>query len=211
MLIDWFKLIAALILLLTPIGLFHGKKVRYRPIAHDWQRHWPRVLGLGLHLIDFLRAALGAWLLSEALTREPGAQGMLRFADALTQGGVLMVATILQAVVCKERDAAHAPFAFVAGLVLGFLPPAIALFGLLLAIAITAGSRRPAAFFPLLAVSVAAMGFLFTRQKLLLQLVAVACAVTLPWLLTLLFPQELVLSYVTKRAPEAVPATGEKK
>lgn len=206
MLIDWLKLTGALILLLPPIALLHGKRVRFRATMRDWDGYWVRTFVLGTHAIDFVRAALGAWLLVEALTRAPGAQGVMRHAPLLIQAGVFVFAVSLQTLVCKEPDTAHAPFTFVAGLALGFLPPlmptweplAVVGFALLLAAIVAYGARIPAVFFPLLAVVLAGAGFLFTK-KLLLPLAALCCAVALPWLLTLLFPRHFVVSYLAKR------------
>jgi hypothetical protein len=112
---------------------------------------------------------------------------------------LLALAITLQTLVSREPGSAHAPLAFVAGLVAGFLPPSIAAFSLLLGTVIAAGLRSPAGFFPLLAVSVVAVGLLFSRTKLLPSLVGLACVVALPWMLTLLFPRYLVLSYVARR------------
>ena len=126
MLIDWVKLIPVLLLLLTPIGLFHGKHVHYREIVRDWEGFWGRTIGLGLHTIDFFRAALGAWLLVEAINRAPDAQGIMNYGAITARAGILALATVLQAVVCKDSEAAHAPFAFIAGLTVGFLPPLVA-------------------------------------------------------------------------------------
>lgn len=116
MLIDWLRLVPALVFLLTPIAVFHDKHVRYRALMRDWEGYWRRTLSLGLHTIDLLRALLGVWLLTEAVRRVPEAQGLMRFGAYFVHGAVLCVATVVQAVVCKEPEAAHAPFAFVVGL-----------------------------------------------------------------------------------------------
>jgi hypothetical protein len=200
MTIDWLKLAPALLLLLTPISLFHGKKVRVRPIERDWDTHWPQIAGLGLHWIDLGRAVLGAWLLLDALSLVPGTRGAMRYAPLAAQGAVLIVASCLQCFVCKERDSAHAPFMFVTGLILGFYPPTVAGFSILLAVTAAAGSRTPWVYFPLLAVLVAGLGFLFVGRGALIGLAAGGAAVALPWLLTLMFRQTLVLSYRTRRS-----------
>lgn len=200
MTIDWLKLAPALLLLLTPISLFHGKKIRVRPIERDWDTHWPQIAGLGLHWIDLGRAVLGAWLLLDALSLVPGTRGAMRYAPLAAQGAVLIVASCLQCFVCKERDSAHAPFMFVTGLILGFYPPTVAGFSILLAVTAAAGSRTPWVYFPLLAVLVAGLGFLFVGRGALISLAAGGAAVALPWLLTLMFRQTLVLSYRTRRS-----------
>jgi hypothetical protein len=205
MLVDWPKLIFALVLILTPIGLFHGKRVKYRALMRDWDGYWLRTLGLELHAIDLVRAALGAWLLFEAVKRAPDALGTMRYAAIITRAAILAISTVIQAVVCKESEAAHAPFAFVAGLVLGFLPPLVAGFALVLATALTIGAGFPSAFFPVLSVSVAATGFLFTGKKIPYELVTVAVAVAFPWLITLLFPRHFVCSYRARPKTVAEP------
>ncbi len=161
MLIDWFKFIAALVLLVTPIGLFHGKKVRHRALSRDWHGYWSATLTLGLHWIDFGRAVLGAWLLSDALTAVPAASSALRYAVPLAHGAVMALAVIIQSFVCKELDAAHAPFTFVTGLVLGAAAPLTALVPILIALTIALGTRAPVAFFPVLALTLPGIGYLF--------------------------------------------------
>lgn len=210
MIIDWLKLVPALLLLLTPIGLFHGKKIRVRPIDRDWDTHWPQIAGLGLHWIDLGRAVLGAWLLLDALSLPPGTRGVMRYAPIAAQGAVLVFSSCLQCFVCKERDSAHAPFMFVTGLLLGFYPPTVAGFAILLALTATAGARAPWIYFPLLAVLVAVLGYLFLGQGALIRLGAGGAAVALPWLLSLMFRQTLVLSYRTRRSSsESGVATSE--
>lgn len=200
MIIDWLKLVPALLILLTPISLFHGKKIRVRPIDRDWDTHWPQITGLGLHWIDLGRAVLGAWLLLDALSLPPGTRGFMRYAPIATQGAILIFSSCVQSFVCKERDSAHAPFMFVTGLILGFYPPSVAGFSILLAITAAAGSRNPWIYFPLLAVLVPGLGFLFLGQGALIRLGAGSAAVALPWLLTLMFRQTLVLSYRARRS-----------
>ena len=199
MLIDWIRFSSALVLLLTPIALFHGKKVRYRPIARDWDTHWSQILKLGLHTIDAGRAALGGWLLVDALASDPAAHGLMRYSVFLTRGAVLCLAVLLQTFVCKERDSAHAPFTFVSGLVFGVYSPTIAAFPVLLAIIVAGGSRTPLAFFPTLSLTLFALGILFGGKKMIIPLVLGMCAVMLPWLCSLLFSRDLVVSYRAKR------------
>ena len=195
MIIDWLKFAPALFLLLLPIGLFHGKKIRFRSISRDWDGHWSSVLSLGLHWIDLGRAALGGWLLIEALKLSPGGAGFLRYSVLGTEGAVMIIAVGLQTFVCKEEDAAHAPFAFVTGLLLGVYPPIIAGFPIILAIAIAAGLRIPVAYFPCLALFLVAIGFGFDGKKSLLILALGFSAVVLPWLFTIMFPRDLVFTY----------------
>jgi len=205
MLIEWPKLVAALVLLLVPVALFHGKQVVYRDVSRDWDGYWRRTFGLGLHVVDFVRAMLGAWLLAEAVTSAPAAEGAMKYSFFATQSAVFALALMLQTLVCKEEDAAHAPFAFVSGLVLGFLPPLVAGFALLLAVVITFGTKLASGYFPILAASVSGIGFLFTGKKNLYALLAVTFAAGLPWLLTLLFPRHFVSSLRAKpkiSAPE---------
>lgn len=201
MVIDWFKFSAAFLLLLTPIGLFHGPGIRYRRVSRDWSTHLPQVWSLGLHAIDLGRAVLGAWLLSEAARRVPGVTGVMRQAPLLLHAAMFGLAVVLQMLVCKEPHCAHAPFAFVIGLVAGYLPPTVAGFALVFAIALAAGARLPQAFFPLVALSVAAAGFLFHGKKMLPTIGVMAGAAILPALITLLFYRPMVISYRSKRNP----------
>ena len=203
MIIDWTNFGPALALLLTPIVLFHGKKIRYRSASRDWDTHWPQILTLGLHFIDAGRAALGGWLLIESLHPNPAAHGIARYAIMLTQGAVLCSAVTFQVFFCKEPDSAFAPFAFVAGLGFGLYPPAVAGLPLLLAVTVAGGSRTPVAFFPTLSIAMLGLGFAIGGKAMLLNVIFGACAVMLPWLFSLMFSRDLLVSYRAKR-----PASG---
>lgn len=200
MLIDWSRFLPALVLLLTPIALFHGPRVRYRALPQDWRSYWVPTLRLGLHTIDLLRALLGAWYLLAALTAAPGAAGFAKHAPLAVGGGILVIATLVQALVCKESHALNAPYAFVAGLTLGFVPPAVGCFGLLIALVIAFGTRSPAAFFPMLSLAVIGMGFLFTNLKVPPHVWFVAAAAAGPWFFALLFPRTWVVTHAQKRS-----------
>src|SRR2546423_2539375 len=95
MLIDWIHLGGALVLLLTPVALFQGDRVRFRAIDRSWAQHWPKILALGLHSIDFLRAALGAWMLSGAISADPGRTGLAHLAPILVPGTIQLTAALL--------------------------------------------------------------------------------------------------------------------
>src|SRR3954469_1522107 len=86
--IDWVRFIPAVILLLTPVAVFHGSRVRFREIDRDWEGHWPQIGRLWLHYFDFLRAAGGTWLLLGALTSADSAHGLARQAPLLLQGSI---------------------------------------------------------------------------------------------------------------------------
>jgi hypothetical protein len=195
MIIVWAKLLPALVLLMPPIALFHGRRVRYRAVMRDWDGFWLPTLALGLHTIDFARAALGAWWLAEAIPALPVSEDVIPFLPLLLQAAILAIATTLQTLVCKEPEAAHAPFAFVAGLVAGLVPPLIAGFGLLLAMVLALGSRVAAAFFPVLSLGVVGIGLLFTGKKFDYEIAVAAVPAILPFLVTLLFPRHFVSSY----------------
>ena len=199
MLVDWIKFVPALLLLLTPIVWFHQRKVRYRPVGREWSEHWRQILGLGLHTIDFVRAILGGWLLAEALSPLAGATGTWRHAPTLTQGILQLTAVVLQSVLCRERGATHAPFTFVAGLLLGSFPLAISGLAVLLAITVAAGARMPGTFFPVLSIALLAIGLLLGGRPMLPSLVLGAIAAGSPWMWTLLFVRRLVYSYRAKR------------
>ena len=193
--IDWLKLVAALLLLLCPAGVFHGRQVHFRALSRDWHGYWRRSILLWTAGFDLVRAGIGVWLLKDAVLRLPEAQGLMRHAPMLAQAGVLVLASAVQTLVCRERDAMLAPFAFVVGVVFGYLPPLIVVFGLALAVVVAMGTRSGAAFFPALAVGTVATGYLFTQKSLLLPLVIAATTVILPWMLTLLLSRHFVVPY----------------
>jgi len=201
-LVDWPRFIAATILLLTPIGLFHGRRVRYRAISRDWDHHWPQVLQLGLHTIDFLRAALGTWLLLASLTVAPKAHGLAAFAPLLVSTAIRVLAVWLQAIVCREPEAIQAPFLFVAASLLAGTAPLPATIALALAIPIALGARAPIAFFPLLSVFFFAADFLFAGRGAIIKHVAEICLPLVPWLWALLFNRDLVVGYRSRRGED---------
>src|SRR5438876_5032239 len=107
--IDWLRFLPALVLLLTPIGIFHGAKFRLRPVSRGWDhRHWAQVSTVSFHVVDLARAALGSWLLIRSLTAAPGAHGLAVQAPMILQGAVRVLAVLLQTVICKEPDSANA-------------------------------------------------------------------------------------------------------
>lgn len=199
MIIDWSKLLPALLFLLLPIGLFHGKKTRFRAIERDWDQHWPQILTLGLHWIDLVRAFAGAWWLVDGLSAAPGVRGLMSYAPALAEGGVLILSVMLQTFVCKERDSAHAPFLFVTGLVLGAFSPTAAGFAIVLAAVAATGTRTPVAYFPILALALAGLGYAFEGRKAVPLLAPGAVAVIVPWLLPLMFHRDLLVTYRARR------------
>ena len=203
LLIDWPKFIPALVLLLTPGSLFYGsKKIRYRDISRDMDEHWPRVLAHGMHTIDLVRAALGTWLLLESLRTVPHAQGFAKYAVLFTQGSIRILAVLVQTVVCRHPDSAHAPFAFVIGLLLAGISPLVAAFALGLAIPIAMGARSPASFFPVVGLAHLGIGFWFYGKGAVLSLGFGALAAMVPMLWSLLFRRELVIAYRAKRLTE---------
>jgi hypothetical protein len=199
MTIDWLKLIAALALLLTPVAWFHGRGVHHRDLSRDWDGYWRATLTLWTHAFDLVRAILGAWLLVEALNRAPGAQGLLKYGHWAGRGIVLCAATILQTVICRERDAMNAPFAFVIGLVVSLMPPLVAALGLVLGGMVAFGTHMRTLFFPVLAVSSAGLGALFLGKKLPLDLAGIGAAALLPWLLPVLFHRHAVCAYRARK------------
>ena len=206
MIVDWPRFVSALVLLLTPVSLFYGKKIRYRDISRDWDEHWLRILTHGLHAIDFSRAALGTWLLLDSLHSVPNAHGLAEYAVLLTQGSIRIFAVFLQTVVCREPGHSNAPFAFVTGLLLTGIAPLVAVFALVLAISVAMGARSPAAFFPLVAVGHLCLGYVLKGSGGVIGLSFGAVAAMVPVLWSFMFHRDLVIAYRAKRLPsESVP------
>lgn len=202
MLIDWPRFLAALALLLTPVAVFHHRRVRFRHIDRTWDGYLHRAFSLGTHYIDAGRAALGALLLLEALTLSAGASGSARMTLFATQAAVLAFGSLLQTLVCREAGAAHAPLAYVTGLALGFLPVVPAAFSVVFAVVLAVGLRQVAVYFPVLALALGLTVVLFHGKRLQYQLVAGAVAVALPWVLTLLFPRPMMATHVARQVHE---------
>jgi hypothetical protein len=199
MTIDWLTFVPALVLLLTPGDLFNRGKVRYRDVSRDWHGYWGRTAAHGLHTIDFARAALGTWLLLDALHGAPDPRGFAKYEVVLLQGGIRLLAVLLQTVVCRKEDSIHAPFMFVIGGLVAGLSPAVALFAIVLATTVAMGAHSPAAFFPVLAAAHLGFGVWFTGKSAVLGLTLSAAAVAVPFLWAILFRRELIVAYRAKR------------
>lgn len=202
MIIHWFQLVSATLLLLVPIGLFHGPKVRYRAIRRTWKGYWGRMFTLGLNPIDLGRAALGAWLILQALDADPAALLPAWRLPAL-QSAIVLAAVVLQLLVCKEPKSLNACYPFLIGLIFGLLPFPAASFAVLGALVLAIGARMPMAFFPLLAGLSLLFGLLFGDKTLSAVLVVGAVAAVIPWLSSMLFSRALVITYRAKRADTA--------
>jgi len=199
MLIDWPRFLAALALLLAPVVLFHHRRVRLRHLDREWTGYFSRALNLGTHYIDAGRAALGALLLLESLTVSPGAAGNAQWVLLGTQAAVLTLGSMIQTLVCREAGAAHAPFAYVSGLALGFFPIIPACIALIFSVAVVMGVRHAVSFFPVLAVALAATCHLLSGGLTIVRIAVGSFVVVLPWLLTLLFPRPMMASHMARR------------
>jgi hypothetical protein len=206
MTIHWPFLLPALLLLLTPVGIFHGSRVRYRSLPQDWRDYWGATFGLGLHTIDLLRATLGAWYLLTALAPAAGASSLAKQLSPAIGGLLLCTATVVQAVVCRERHALHAPFAFVAGITFGFLAPVVGIFAVLIAVIFARGTRSAPAFFPILALAMVGTNFLFGNFNVPPAVWYVAVAAAAPWFYALLFQRHWVVTHAAKRSSRSVPS-----
>jgi hypothetical protein len=200
--LDWYFLLPAIALLLTPVGFFHGSKVRYRPILRDWRDHWRQIFALGLHAVDFLRAILGGWFLMLAF-KPAFVSSLPEWSAPAIQSAVVISGVLLQMLICKEPKGLNAPFAFLCGLMFGLYSPAVAGYPVLFAVVLACGARMPMAFFPVLAVCLELFGFLFGEKKLPPSLIFGAVAVLLPWLASLMFTRPLMVTYRAKRPTAA--------
>lgn len=206
MIIDWATFLPALVLLLTPVRLFHGKKTGFREVSRDWDQHWLLILKHEMHVIDLGRAALGTWLLIESLHAVPGAHGSARYAPVLTQGAIRIFAVLLQTVICRHPESLNAPFAFVTGLVLGAVSPLVGGFALAVAVPLTMGTRSTTAYFPLLGLAQLGFGFWFKGKGAVLGLSFGTVATFVPLLWPMMFQRPLVIAYRAKRhAADYVP------
>jgi hypothetical protein len=208
MTIDWLMFLPALLLLLTPGDVFNrNKKVRYRDVSRDWDGYWSRALVHGLHSIDLVRAALGTWLLLESLHPAANAAGFQKYEVLLTQGGIRILAVLVQTVFCREEDAVNAPFTFVTGLLLGGVAPLVALFAVALALPVALGSRVAVAYFPVLALAHMGVGFWFLGKGAIVNLGFGAAAAMVPFLWSIMFRRDLVVPYrLTRAARDEVPS-----
>jgi hypothetical protein len=203
--IDWANFLPALFLLLTPVAVLQGPRVRLREIDRPWDRHWPQIRSLWLHYFDFARGAAGAWLLLDTVTVAPGAHGLARHAAVLVPAAIRVLASLLQTCFCKEPGAFNAPFAFLTGLLIVGPPPIVLAVSMVLVLTFTLGARSPASYFPLLAVVFPAAGTFFEGKEALLNFLPGSCAALLPWMCSLLFHRDLAVSYRSTRTTRTEP------
>ncbi|MBM3844182.1 MAG: hypothetical protein FJ397_13140 [Verrucomicrobia bacterium] len=192
--VNWLILLPAVVLLWTPIALLQGKKARHRVVDIGWHGYWPRTLFFGLHWLDLVRAGVGSGLLYAATAVDLISAGFNAHPPLLLRAGVLLVGALLQ---CRSREpkTIHAPFAYLAGLALGGLYPTVAVFSLALTLVLAIGPGLPSAFFPLLALIGAGLGFLLESRTGLFDAATLAPAVVAPWLLTLLLGKPFSSTY----------------
>lgn len=200
MTIDWIRIAGALLLLLPPIALFHGKKIRYRNVDKDWDQHWRQALTLGTHVIDFARAIAGGWMLMIALGNAdqnpvPATHGV----SLIILLATIFLACALQTIIPKRQDMMHAPLFYVAGLGFGCFHVLHVSIALLLAIALTFGIRKPSLLFLVYAVSLTAILTLFFGSGYMKFAAIVSAGIVLPWVLSMMFQREFVVSYRARR------------
>ena len=205
MTIDWLKFLPALLLLLTPGDLFNGSRVRYRDVTRDWDGYWLRALAHGVHTLDLARGALGTWLLLDSLHGAVNPHGFAKYEVLFTQGGIRILAVFIQTMVCREPDAAIAPFTFVVGLLLGGSSPVVAVFAVALALPLALGTRAAIVFFPVVALAHLVIGIWFEGKGALLSLCFGTVAAMIPFLWSIMFRRDLVAAYRAKRQPADSP------
>jgi len=192
--VNWLIFLPAVVLLWTPIALLQGRKVRHRVVEIGWHGYWPRTLFFRLHWLDLVRAGVGSGLLGAATAEDLISAGIDAYPPRLLRAGVLLVGALLQ---CWSREpkTIHAPFAYLAGLALGGLDPAVAVFSLALTLALAIGPGLPSAFFPLLPLIGAGLGFLLKSRTGLFDAATLAPATVAPWLLTVLLGKPFSSTY----------------
>ena len=195
MTVNWLLLLPAVVLLWTPIALLQGKRARHRVVDIGWHGYWPRTFLFGLHWFDLVRAVLGAGLLTAATTVDLVKAGIDAHPPLLLRTGVLLLGALLQCRGHLESKTIHAPFAYIAGLTLGTLYPTVAVFSLALTLVLAVGPGLPGAFFPLLTLIGAGLGYLLESMTGLFDAATLAPAVVAPWLLTFLLGKPFSSTY----------------
>lgn len=195
MTVNWLLLLPAVVLLWTPIALLQGKWARHRVVDLGWHGYWPRTLFFGLHWFDLVRATVGAGLLTAGTAVELTPTGIASLPPLLLRAGVLLGGALLQCHGQREQKSIHAPFAYIAGLTLGSLFPTVAVFSLALTLVLAIGPGLPGAFFSLLPLIGAGLGYLLESMTGLFAAVALAPAVVAPWLLTFLLRKPFSSTY----------------
>lgn len=137
--LSWPLLLAALVLLWTPLGLLVGGKLRRKLSFPDRNervrlRH---VLQSGWSWLDLLRTFGGAYLLTEWAVRTPVAPEAHGWPALLVKVAVLAIGVTLQVFVTGRRWLHLAPLFYLLGLAAAVAPWPVALFGGLLALAMS--------------------------------------------------------------------------
>lgn len=200
--VDWVRFATAAAVLIFPLPLLFGRGVQYRELARAWHRHIGQVFALPWHWIDLVRTMAGTWLLMSSIGLYFDSRVSLAKEPVVLFGGVMLLAVILQTVVCKDpEDGFHTCCVFVFGFTAIFFPPVVA--GLMLVSGLTIGIalRSVPAFFFGLAVCIPVIGYFFYPQW---RLIPIGMAVALlPGLLPMLFQRDLVLAHrAVKSDPE---------
>lgn len=199
----WIFVFLSLLVVLTPLSAFFVRKVRFRSIDYldierrngSWWSVWRRILSTSAHWIELVRAFVGTLGLRYSLGRllahgaHPG-----RSPTWLIPGIVLgagLVALVVMLVWFRRTDGAPAPVAFVSAAILTVMPLEAGALALVLALAAMAAFKSLAAFFLVLALGVAGLGF-FLGNAVIIAAIGAAFAAT-PLVLALLMNRQLVI------------------
>ena len=133
----------ALLLLWFPRGwLRHGKRVTAKParrfnaakVERDPYERGVKLLAEAMksrNWVDFLRGAVGAYGVTSVAIMPPSSVEVAHAPTLCAQGGILLVAVLIQMVRLEGRFSLFAPIFFVQGIALGVGGPMIGLFAMI--------------------------------------------------------------------------------
>ncbi len=137
-------ILAALCLLLFPVGLLLPRAPSLAGYEHGSR---PGGWCLVVLLLDPLRAGAGAWCLLQGMGPLVERIGLGHTGEAILLGGVFAVGVVAQTLGRFDEDYVFSPFGYVAGVLLFFTGPAVAVPALVLGLGSTVAMRAWSVFF----------------------------------------------------------------
>jgi len=157
-----FLVVAGVGLLLVPV--WRLREPEGRLAAFD-QREWPTGRNLGLVLLDGLRAAGGAKVLSIGLPALPHLASHSEWVGQAVLGLIVGLGLVVNTLVWTDDDHVHAPVAFLAGVVAVLVDPVVLLLVAPLAAGVALALRAWSGIFMTATVGLILLGWLLGAQS----------------------------------------------
>ncbi len=159
----------------------------------------------GRNYLDLLRGSIGSWWVMNSCFSLPpgtGAQSSGRLTLLAIQAGVFVVAVLIQTIRWNGRISLFAPIFFLMGLMAGVCSWQVALFAVLLVLALNSGLPNPETFLFVEAIAVTGFSALFLRAVPLKSILGASLILT-PAIVSLLAQEKLMLKTRRPRPMES--------